>query len=647
MLIGSRFRWVACQFDVLEHCLDPPSVRRELQTLPSTLDETYDRILERIHPNQIKNAKRLLQFLIYSEQPLTLGEATDIIAIDPSSTPAFVPEDRVPIPEKIIGYFSSLVTLVPRDVTLRNPVVKPTDIEIHLAHFSVKEYLTSNRLKPDLAAEFSEIPAKTCIVEACISYLLSIYQSCSPQAATELYYLASFSADNWMKHARDVELFKKETIPRVEEYYLCLDVCRFWYEIHTVNHPLTNVSLIEPLCHASAYGLLYSSIFLLQNIAEMDANSRIYGDALLIASRKGYSEIVKALLENGVDANIRSPYLGIYSSALHGASSTGHLEATKILLNYGADANMEVDNYGSPLQVASIEGYAEITKLLLDNGANVNAKGGRYGNALRAASIRGHPQIVEILLDGNADIDQEGDDSFSVVRSSALQAASREGHLGVVKILLDRGADIHAKDTYNVDALGAASEKGCLEIANMLINKGAKVNAGTGCARPLYLASTSGHLGIIKLLLDNGADVNAQGNAYDVDCSALCAASRYGHLEAAKMLLDNGADINMHGGQYGNALCAASGKGRLEVVKMLLDHKADINMQDGDYGNALVAASAWGHLEVAKILLENGAAINVQTVQGRLYNNALEAAMAQRRSRVIKFLLDNGAKLAA
>lgn len=644
MLIGSRFRWVACQFDVLEHCLDPPSVRRELQTLPPTLDETYNRILERIHPNQIKNAKRLLQFLIYSEQPLTLGEATDIIAIDPSSTPAFIPENRMPIPEEIIGYCSSLVTLVPRDVTFRNPVVKPTEIEIHLAHFSVKEYLTSNRLKPDLAAEFSEIPAKTCIVEACISYLLSIYQSCSPQAATELYYLASFSADNWMKHARDVELSKKETIPRVEEYYLCLNVCRFWYEIHAVNHPLTNVSLIEPLCHASAYGLLYSSIFLLQNVPEMDAHSRIYGDALLIASLKGYPEIVKALLEYGVDANIRSPCLGIYSSALQGASGNGHLEVTKLLLNHGADANMEVDNYGNPLQVASIEGYAEITELLLDNGANVNAQGGPYGNALCAASIRGHPQIVEILLDSNADIDQKGHDYFSAVHSTALQGASREGHLGVVRILLDRGADIHAKDTYNIDALGAASEKGRLEIANMLINKGARINTGKAYARPLYLASRSGHPEIIKLLLDNGADANAQNDASDIDCSALCAASRNGHLEAAKMLLDNGADINIHGGHYGNALCAASAKGRLEVVKMLLDHGADINMRVGDYGNALVAASAWGHLEVAKILLDNGAKINVHTVHGGLYNNALEAAMAQTRSKVIKLLLDNGAK---
>uniref|UniRef100_A0A8H7TTB6 Nephrocystin 3-like N-terminal domain-containing protein n=1 Tax=Bionectria ochroleuca TaxID=29856 RepID=A0A8H7TTB6_BIOOC len=105
------FRWVSCQFDTLEQCLDPPSVRRELQILPETLDATYEQILRRINPRQLGTAKRLLQFLTYSERPLKLEEAVDLIAVDPSSQPAFAPENRMPIPEEIIQYCSSLVTL--------------------------------------------------------------------------------------------------------------------------------------------------------------------------------------------------------------------------------------------------------------------------------------------------------------------------------------------------------------------------------------------------------------------------------------------------------------------------------------------------------------------------------------------------------
>ncbi|CAH0028349.1 unnamed protein product [Clonostachys rhizophaga] len=68
--IGSR-----CQFDTLEQCLHPPFVRRELQNLPGTMDATHAQILRRIRPNQLSTAKRLLQFLTYSERPLKLEEA--------------------------------------------------------------------------------------------------------------------------------------------------------------------------------------------------------------------------------------------------------------------------------------------------------------------------------------------------------------------------------------------------------------------------------------------------------------------------------------------------------------------------------------------------------------------------------------------
>ncbi|KAK7217682.1 hypothetical protein V2G26_005685 [Clonostachys chloroleuca] len=152
---NGMFRWLACQFDTLEQCLDPPSVRRELQNLPKTLDATYAQILQRIHPNHLSTAKRLLQFLTYSERPLKLEEAVDLITVDPSSQPAFSPENRMPIPEEIIQYCSSLVV----------PVHEGKRAEIQLAHFSVKEYLLSDRLEPHLAEGLDEISAKASIID--------------------------------------------------------------------------------------------------------------------------------------------------------------------------------------------------------------------------------------------------------------------------------------------------------------------------------------------------------------------------------------------------------------------------------------------------------------------------------------------------
>ncbi|CAH0025660.1 unnamed protein product, partial [Clonostachys rhizophaga] len=208
------FRWVSCQFDTLEQCLDPPSVRRELQNLPKTLDATYAQILRRIHPHQLSMAKRLLQFLTYSERPLKLEEAVDLIVVDPSSQPAFTPENRMPIPEEIIQYCSSLVVLAQKSVQSYqfNTDTVEQVTEIQLAHFSVKEYLLSDRLEPNVAKELDRISAKASIVNVCLSYLLTIYQLRSPQETRKQYYLAEFSARYWMEHAKDVESSYKAII---------------------------------------------------------------------------------------------------------------------------------------------------------------------------------------------------------------------------------------------------------------------------------------------------------------------------------------------------------------------------------------------------------------------------------------------------
>src|SRR5437763_6649758 len=75
MLRIGRFRWAACQLDDLKDCLDYRSLRKALASLPTTLDETYKRILKGIPDKQKPYATRLLQFLTYSKRPLKIQEA--------------------------------------------------------------------------------------------------------------------------------------------------------------------------------------------------------------------------------------------------------------------------------------------------------------------------------------------------------------------------------------------------------------------------------------------------------------------------------------------------------------------------------------------------------------------------------------------
>ena len=53
-----------------------------LQSLPRTLNETYERILCSIDKNWIEDVRRILNFLCFSSRPLTIQELIDAVAIE-------------------------------------------------------------------------------------------------------------------------------------------------------------------------------------------------------------------------------------------------------------------------------------------------------------------------------------------------------------------------------------------------------------------------------------------------------------------------------------------------------------------------------------------------------------------------------------
>ncbi|KAH9981586.1 hypothetical protein BJV74DRAFT_887486 [Russula compacta] len=133
------FRWVFCQLEVLRQCL-PASVRRVLAELPETLDETYERILSEIPRSNRVHTHQLLQCLTVAIRPLLVEELAEILAVD--FTPIEGPpklkgdlrwEDQE---EAVLTACSSLIA-----------VVKYKKFRVvQFSHFSVKEFLTSDRL---------------------------------------------------------------------------------------------------------------------------------------------------------------------------------------------------------------------------------------------------------------------------------------------------------------------------------------------------------------------------------------------------------------------------------------------------------------------------------------------------------------------
>ncbi|KAF2135059.1 uncharacterized protein K452DRAFT_112047, partial [Aplosporella prunicola CBS 121167] len=316
------FRWVTCQLESLEKCLDYRTLQSALGSLPKTLDETYARILSSIPSEYEHYTRRILQFLTFSERPLRIEEAVDAIAVDIKGGKGFDPKNRMLIPREISRYCSTLVVVVARK-SLKDDMEAIT--ELQLAHFSVKEYLTSNRLDQSVAKDLEETAARASIGIVCLTYLLELNQTLTIREIRKSFGLAQFSARYWMEHAAVTERHNLELQKLTFNFFSSQAPFSYGYRLYNPDNPWKE----EP--EDDEYHL---------------------------------------------------------APALYYASLSGLVRSVEYLLDKGADVNAQGGKYYNALQAVSYEGHEKIVQMLLDKGADVNAQGGYYGNALQAASSK-------------------------------------------------------------------------------------------------------------------------------------------------------------------------------------------------------------------------------------------------------------------
>ena len=127
-------------------------LRKSLVTLPPTLDQTYDRILSAISKEDAEYAMRILQWLTFSARPLSVEEIAEVVAIDVARDPAFDRDEVLEDPLEALNICSSLVTITTNEVDRRSGSAQRI---VALAHYSVQEYLVSDRIRQGLAKQYS------------------------------------------------------------------------------------------------------------------------------------------------------------------------------------------------------------------------------------------------------------------------------------------------------------------------------------------------------------------------------------------------------------------------------------------------------------------------------------------------------------
>lgn len=352
-----------------------------LESLPDSLDETYERMLSKIDSHLIDDARRILAFLCFAPTPMFVSQLIDGIAVDIEDYTGLNKKRRLQGADDIHQICRDFVKISSREESIGlNP--RTEDSIVRIAHFSIREYLVSKVVQHEKARIFSfdSVTIQAKFAQIYLMYLLEdgIHESTAEQE----FPLAPYAAQFWDHHY-------KNTIGPVAE----LD--RLIIQLFQRQESFTNWT--------GLHGGLEEDIDLDPTLTP------IYW-----ASYLGLTRVLPSLIDGQQPGSMNNsaPSLVIFNQI-----------------------NTDPRTWGPVLHMASFRGHDQIVHMLLDRGANINAPGGLFGNALRAASAEGHVKVVQALLDRGADVKGKKGEA-------AVRFASQNQHDEVVQMLLDHGAEV-------------------------------------------------------------------------------------------------------------------------------------------------------------------------------------------------------------
>jgi hypothetical protein len=384
----------------------PSSIRKILNELPTTLDDTYERMLQGIPKEQFQHASRLFQCMVAAVRPLHVEELAEIFAIEfgPNNTPNLIVDWRPDNPEEaVLSTCSTFITIIHDD-----------DSKIaQFSHFSVKEFLTSDRLQMSDVGSICQyyIPmeaAHAILARACVTVLLQLDEEEDVKRSKALP-LAPYAATHWVRHAQF-----EDVASRIQDSLAYLFDPR------------------KP--HFRPRILLQSVQDVFSNYPTFFSEDPHKLTPMFLAAFCGFSGLVKHLVvTHAPDVNAKC---GDGWSPLHGTSISGQVDSARILLDHGADVNAVGCDGFTPLHYASRYRHLEVTRFLLERDANLNAQTVAHKTALYVASQAGHLEIVRALLAHGADVTIRGIDG-----QTPYEVATRCGRRDVAQLLLGYGAE--------------------------------------------------------------------------------------------------------------------------------------------------------------------------------------------------------------
>ena len=183
----------------------------------------------------------------------------------------------------------------------------------------------------------------------------------------------------------------------------------------------------------------------------------------------GRLDIIEKHLANGALVNKKHDDQSS-NTLLHIAAQSNQEEIVKFLLENGADLNIRNADSNTPLHLAVARDHFEITFILVAAGAEIDTKGTGGWTSLHLAAYMGHVDIANHLVSHKgADLHIRDDGG-----STALHCAALKGHDTIIKLLFLKDAEINALDKEKLTPLDAAIIGGNKESEKLIRRLGGK-----------------------------------------------------------------------------------------------------------------------------------------------------------------------------
>jgi hypothetical protein len=362
------------------------------KNLPDAFEETITRI-QRLPQGRSRLGLKALSWICHSTRLITINELIEALSVKPGQS---VPNPKYrPSPKLVIECCQGLI-----NIESESMIVRP-------AHYSIQEYLIrqSNTIFPEAQAE---------IATTCLTYLMfDIFKTgpCHDEQSLSIrlkeYPLLFYAAHSGCIHAKNSTA--NSIVKDITTNFLnsqgaissANQALRYGLNYREEYWELEESLSVSPI-HMAAYFDLRDTLweYLDSKTVPIDIKSKMGITALIKASSKGHTEMVKMLLEKGAN-----PYIeNWYGNALHCAAEAGECGTILELIKYGVDPNIRGSFGRTPLHCTADNGHAEAANTLITNGADVNARDWDGLTAFHYADSSNSLDLVELLLKFGVDV---------------------------------------------------------------------------------------------------------------------------------------------------------------------------------------------------------------------------------------------------